>query len=431
MYRYLFVLLFLSAVSCSPVSKVALNKKFRSLEQKIQNHAGFMLYDVEKAREVYSFQSNQYFIPGSNTKIFTLYTALTLLGDSIPALHYIEHGDSLVFKGTGDPSFLYKYSFDSRAAFNFLSNQNKQLYFSGNNLYTTELGPGWAWDDYLATYSSERSSFPVFGNFVSIKHTGNSISSMPQLFSFGISMADSAETSEVKRDIGSNKILFHPGKNYKKSEEWEIPFKTNTFVTADLLSDTLKKKIKVLENVSWDSTKTKTLYSIPVDSLYKIMMRKSDNFIAEQLLLICSDVLSDSLKPEVAIKYMKKNLLNDLPDKPIWIDGSGLSRYNLFTPRSIVVLWKKIYERVPQERLFPLLAIGGKAGTIKNSFKNNPPYIYGKTGTLTNNHCISGYLVTKKGKTFIFSFMSNNHPVLASKVRNEMELILKEIYTNY
>jgi D-alanyl-D-alanine carboxypeptidase/D-alanyl-D-alanine-endopeptidase (penicillin-binding protein 4) len=94
-------------------------------------------------------------------------------------------------------------------------------------------------------------------------------------------------------------------------------------------------------------------------------------------------------------------------------------------------LWKKIYELIPQERLFPLLAVGGKTGTLKNSFKNNPPYIYGKTGTLTNNHCVSGYLVTKKGKIFIFSFMSNNHPVLASNVRNEMGLILKKIYSNY
>jgi D-alanyl-D-alanine carboxypeptidase/D-alanyl-D-alanine-endopeptidase (penicillin-binding protein 4) len=175
----------------------------------------------------------------------------------------------------------------------------------------------------------------------------------------------------------------------------------------------------------------KTLYSIPVDSLYKEMMQESDNFIAEQLLLTCANVLSDSLKPEIAITYMKKNYLSDLPDEPVWVDGSGLSRYNLFTPRSIVKLWEKIYVRVPRERLFPLLAIGGKTGTVKRWYKNEPPYLYGKTGTLSNNHSLSGYLVTKKGRTLIFSFMSNNYPGSVSTVRPEMEKILNELYLYY
>src|SRR6478736_9910405 len=106
MVRFVFVLIILVAVSCSPVSKIGLNKKFKSLETTLSNHAGFVLYDLDKKRELYAYQPHQYFTPASNTKIFTFYTALTLLGDSIPALRYYETGDSLIFKGTGDPSFL-------------------------------------------------------------------------------------------------------------------------------------------------------------------------------------------------------------------------------------------------------------------------------------------------------------------------------------
>lgn len=429
MVRPVFVLLALFTLSCSPVSKMALNKKFKSLEETLNNHTGFILYDVEKKRELYAYKSHQYFTPASNTKIFTFYTALTVLGDSIPALRYFEKGDSIIFKGTGDPSFLYKYAYDSRAAYDFLEKSSKQLYLSDDNFFTDELGPGWAWDDYQHIYSSERSAFPMYGNFTSVVHTGQSLKVTPQQFSYGITVADSLEESELKRDIGTNEISFYPGKKYKQSEQWEIPYKTNALVTAGLLSDTLKRKVDIIENVLWITPKT--LYSVPADSLYKVMMQKSDNFIAEQLLLLCAEVLSDSLKPEIAIEYMKKNYLNDLPEKPIWVDGSGLSRYNLFTPGSIVKLWEKIYEQVPRERLFQLLAIGGKTGTIKNSFKNDLPYIYGKTGTLTNNHSLSGYLVSRKGRVFIFSFMNNNHPASANAVRKEMEIILKQIYTNY
>jgi D-alanyl-D-alanine carboxypeptidase/D-alanyl-D-alanine-endopeptidase (penicillin-binding protein 4) len=161
------------------------------------------------------------------------------------------------------------------------------------------------------------------------------------------------------------------------------------------------------------------------------MMQESDNFIAEQLLLVCSQAVSDTLQPDIAIRYIKKNFLRDLVDEPQWVDGSGLSRYNLFTPRSIVEVWKKIYKLIPRDRLFAILATGGRSGTIKNWYKGDQPYIFGKTGSLSHNHCLSGYLVAKSGKTFIFSFMNNNFASPVNEIKINMENILKSIYENY
>jgi D-alanyl-D-alanine carboxypeptidase/D-alanyl-D-alanine-endopeptidase (penicillin-binding protein 4) len=262
-----------------------------------------------------------------------------------------------------------------------------------------------------------------------VSHHEQSLEIVPTLFTHQVSVGDTIEKSKVIRDIGSNKITLYPGGNSGSIDTFKIPFKTSAQLTTELLGDTLKRKVTLVERPIGRTSKM--LHSIPSDSLYKVMMQESDNFIAEQLLLVCAGVLSDSLKPEIAIEYMKKNHLNDLQDNPIWVDGSGLSRYNLFTPRSIVRLWEKIYEQVPKERLFPLLAIGGKTGTIKNAYKNGTPYIYGKTGTLSNNHCLSGYLITKKGKTLIFSFMNNNHPAPSSTIRKEMERVLRSVYENY
>lgn len=415
-------------VTCSPVSKRALTKKFESLETKLHDHTGFVLYDPQQKKELFSFQSDRYFTPASNTKIFTFYTSLVVLGDSVPGIRYIEKNDSVIIFGTGDPSILYENIYDPERIYNFLANTNKKLFLADGNFYTDELGPGWAWDDLPFTYSSERSAFPVYGNYLTIRQQGSVIKTQPAIFSYNIIMKDSAEKPSIAREVDGNRINFIPSKQGLASR-WKTPFRTSAELTARLLSDTLKKEVTLINRN--DFKLAKTLFSIPADSLYKEMMQESDNFIAEQLLLVCSGVLSDSLKPEIVIRFMKKNHLQDLPDEPIWIDGSGLSRYNLFTPRSIVKLWEKIYERVPRERLFPLLAIGGKTGTVKRWYKNEPPYLYGKTGTLSNNHSLSGYLVTKKGRTLIFSFMSNNHPAPASVVRQEMETILKELYLHY
>ena len=202
-------------------------------------------------------------------------------------------------------------------------------------------------------------------------------------------------------------------------------------LTSQLLADTLKKDVRYVEIPLQKDAKT--FFSIPTDSLYRVLMQDSDNFIAEQLLLLCSGIISDTLNPEVAIGHTTNTYLMDLPDKPVWVDGSGLSRYNLLTPRSVVYVWKQIYSLIPRERLFGMLATGGKTGTIRNWYNSNgnKPYIFGKTGTIKNNHCLSGFLVTKSGKTLIFSFMNSNFTAPLNDIRKNMQTILNLIYENY
>jgi len=48
-------------------------------------HIGICLFDAGKQEFLYNYQSNKYFIPASNTKIFTCYAAMKYLGDSLIA----------------------------------------------------------------------------------------------------------------------------------------------------------------------------------------------------------------------------------------------------------------------------------------------------------------------------------------------------------
>lgn len=428
--RYVTVLLALALLySCSPISTGKLNRALNATEARFQDHTGFVLYDPDKGKTVFDFNGSRYFTPASNTKIFTLFTALKILGDSVPALEYVQRNDSLIFWGTGDPSFLYRQVFYDSTVYHFLKNAGADLYFSRANFQTTHFGEGWAWDDYNAAYSSERSAFPLYGNVISVVADQEMLRVTPDYFLPFFRAGTPTEETKVVRTPEDNGFVFHPSRTLSEVKEFNIPFRVDSATFYALLADTLKRDVHPAANPL--PPYTNTIFSLHVDSLYSVMMKESDNFIAEQLLMMCANVLSDTLKPEIAIRFMKKNYLKDLPDEPVWVDGSGLSRYNLFTPRTIVTLWHKIWEEVPRERLFALLATGGVDGTIRKWYYGDKPYIFGKTGTLSNNHCMSGFLVTKKGKVLIFSFMNSNYTTGTNAIRGNMQTILEAIHENY
>lgn len=428
MGRIVLCLILCFLFACSP--QVRIKKILHTSEDTFQDHIGLLVYDPDKRETIVDYNSNRYFTPASNTKIFTLLSSLHLIGDSIPAFRFEEKPDSLIIWGTGDPSFLNSKVFHNNRTYDFLKNHELPIYFSSSNFHQDHFGPGWAWDDYNYSYSPERSSFPVYGNLLSLTDSlGDGVKVFPSLFQDSVIIKKTeSKMKKANRRVGDNSISFNLGADSTIFNR-EVPFHVSADLIARLLQDTLRKAVTTVNNRL--PTHSKTFYSIPSDSLYKVMMQESDNFVAEQLLQMCAGILSDSLASEIAIEHVKKNFLFDLPDEPQWVDGSGLSRYNLFTPRSIVRLWEKIMLMVPQERLFQLLAVGGKAGTIKNSYRSDPPYIYGKTGTLSNNHCLSGFLLTKKGKVLIFSFMNNNYTTPTNLVRKNMEAVLFEIHERF
>jgi serine-type D-Ala-D-Ala carboxypeptidase/endopeptidase (penicillin-binding protein 4) len=416
-------------VSCSPVSRRQLTRTFRSTEGVFQDHTGFMLYDPESKRTIYEYNAAKYFTPASNTKILTLFASLNILGDSVPALRYLVRGDSMIFWGTGDPSFLNRNTYDNRRVYSFLQSTGKKLFFSTANFNSEHFGPGWAWDDYESSYSAERSPLPLYGNLLLIQGAGRTVTTEPPFMQKNLIVANQSQKVFVTRERDNNTFIISPSDD--KKFEFNIPFKVDPILINQLLADTLKRSVQYIEKPL--PREASILFSVPADSLYRVLMEDSDNFVAEQLLLLCSGTIGDTLNPERTIRYVINTYLTNLPDKPVWVDGSGLSRYNLLTPRSVVFLWDKIYSLVPEERLFGMLATGGKSGTIRNWYngEGDKPYIFGKTGTLRHNHCLSGYLVTRSGKTLIFSFMNSNFTSPLNDIRKNMQTILNLIYEHY
>ena len=380
---------------------------------------GIYIYDVTANKIVYNYNENKYFTPASNTKIFTLFTGLEFLSDSIPAFKYAVDADTITIQGTGDPAFLHSFFKDSTAL--KMANNYKKVNLIVNNIIDKKYAPGWAWEDFDSYFSPERSAFPMYGNVVTLQNE-KTLNVEPAVFENELKITDKS----YGREAFSNQFYF--GKN--KVGKTEIPMIIDSVLLIKLWNDLLPNRVKIVKKSKIKLSKT--AYSIPSDSLFKRMMEVSDNFLAEQLLILASSTLSDTLNSSKARDFILENQLKDLNQKPRWVDGSGLSRYNLFTPISFVEVLTKMYKKIPRERLFSFFNVEGKSEILKTGFSDEKaPYIYAKSGTLGNNYNLSGYLITDTNKVLIFSFMNNHFMHPNSKIKEKMLLIFEYIRDNY
>lgn len=398
-----------------------------------QAHTGICIYEPATGKYWYRYQDNKYFTPASNTKIFTLYTGLRLLGDSLPALRYLQTDSVLYVKGTADPAFLHP-DYKEQPAWQLLQQTTKRIVVVPAVTENKRFGSGWAWNDYQDYYQPELNEWPIYGNVARIRHHGDTTTITPRMFNdtahFSYFRNDKLDELLAERDEHSNRFsLAYNGNDYS-IQEAEVPFITggiNDLVSR--LEDTLQRTVSVAHDlVPVNSPDFKILPGIPADSLLLPMMHRSDNFFAEQILMMVSSRLWDTISTAKIIRLMQESYLSKLPDTPHWVDGSGLSRYNLFTPGDFVSVLTDMYKSFPTERLFALFPTGGK-GTLKNYYRQQ--FVHAKTGTLSGCIALSGYLITKKKKTLVFSVLVNNHNNNATNVRRTIEHFLTKIWEQY
>lgn len=410
------------------------------------NFTGFMLYDPSSDSVIYAQNEKRYFTPASNTKLFTFYTGLKMLPDSIPALQYIVREDSLFFRGTGAPSFLHP-DFGNPDIYQFLKESNRQLFYSDTHFDDELMGPGWSWSDFNYYYSAQKSPFPIYGNVmrvtveeVRLRQIASDSAGLKVSPSFFQTKIDTPifrdDVPLIARGFADNDYKYFP-KADTGTYTVDRPFHYTPELITEMLSDTLGRPVTYTQDAlpGENDYQTQTLYSLPADTLYRRMLQPSDNFIAEQLLLITASQMNWSLNGRKVIEYMKENYLKEMPDEPQWVDGSGLSRYNMFTPRSVIWLLQQIdSEFVNDRELFAMLPAGGESGTIRSwyaSADSDKPFVFAKTGTLSNNHCLSGYLITDSGRKLLFSFMNNHYITSSSVVKEEMNKVLQYIRKNF
>lgn len=403
-------------------------------------HVGIAVKDPETGKFLYRYQSDKRFTPASNTKIFTTYAAMTYLPEKLISATLTETDTALVITPAGDPTFLHP-EFEKHPLFDAMRAAKKPLYMVNSNWNTLPLGSGWSWNDFSEEYMTERSAFPVYGNQIhwfqerskkeNPTHEGDTLDifiySNPDI-NWPVTFSKSGKNFQVLRDLNSNRFTLFEGN--EKSASVSVPYITHGIETGlTLLSDSLGKKIGIADatlNKTIEGKTAATVFSQPTDTLLKKMMYRSDNFYADQTLAMVSQQRLGRMDENAIIRNLLTGTLKNLPQEARWVDGSGLSRYNQFTPEDMVHVLEKMRAEHPWSRITTIFPHQG-TGTLSPYRKKEGDFIFAKSGSMSGVLCLSGYVYTKKKNWLIFSVMINNHNATGAVLRKKIESFLESL----
>ena len=138
------------------------------------------------------------------------------------------------------------------------------------------------------------------------------------------------------------------------------------------------------------------------------------------------------------VRVVRQFLVNAGIDKDdfVFYDGSGLSGYDLVTPRAVAKLLSYAAHDPKTGAPQPWFAawkaslpIGGVDGTLADRFTTAPlkGHVFAKTGTHSEGRALSGYLDCASGQTVIFSILLDHHLPGDNADRDAMDKIVAAI----
>ena len=411
-YVLLGVLFCTGLLSGQRISERKLLRQIQKTPQLSDAFVGISIQKLNSDKTVTHLNEKRYMTPASNIKLITFLGAIQTF-KHIPALEYaLENEHTTHFRPTGYPLLFHPFYPDSILN-HFFQDKTTWVYHPPNTKPTL-LGSGWSWDDYGYYYAAPRSVFPIYGNSVRAVLRDSGLDLTP-LFTANV---DSTITN-FERSRFENKFSYNP-QNWKRNDTLYRPFIPNDTLFINLLGKATNAQFSLSKQQ--DSLLWKPLYTDQEERLYKGLLQDSDNGIAEALLLMIANQQLGIFKTEKAIEGLQRQWSSWLPDPLEWVDGSGVSRYNMVTPRTLVAVLQKIHQELPWETIQTLFPQSGAFGTLK-AYKGLDG-VYAKTGTLRHNHNLAGYWVSPKGTKYVFSIMVNHHTASTLEIRQGITALL-------
>jgi D-alanyl-D-alanine carboxypeptidase/D-alanyl-D-alanine-endopeptidase (penicillin-binding protein 4) len=175
-----------------------------------------------------------------------------------------------------------------------------------------------------------------------------------------------------------------------------------------------------------------TITSPPLAELLIPTNQNSNNLYAEALLKTLGRQDPAATDATVAGVAIARQVLAELGmdvTELVMVDGSGLARKNLVTPQAMV----EVMQGMARSPHFPTyrnsLAVAGVSGTLRNRLQDTAAEgrLYGKSGAISRNFALAGYLEPPNYEPLAFSIFINNINARGSTARPIIDDIVLQL----
>lgn len=425
------------------------------------------------------YHGQQMALPASTQKVITALAALLQLGPDFRFTTTLESKGSVVggvIKGdliarfSGDPTLKRQ---DIRNMVTALKKSGVQK-IEGNILIDTSIfashdkAPGWPWNDLTQCFSAppaaaiiDRNCFSV--SLYSARQPGDlafirvasyypvTMFSQVRTLARGSGEAQYCELDVVPGDLNRYTLTgclpqraeplplafaIQDGAGYAGAILKEELHEAGITYTGTLLRQTLPGE---------PGTVLASTQSVPLHDLLRIMLKKSDNMIADTVFRTIghahfgvpgtwragSDAVRQILRQKAGV---------DLGNTII-ADGSGLSRHNLIAPATMMQVLQYIAQHDGELNFITMLPLAGYDGSLQYRAGLHQAGVDGKvsakTGSLQGVYNLAGFITTASGQRMVFVQYLSGYAVEPADQRNRRiplvrfeSRLYKDIYQN-
>ena len=171
--------------------------------------------------------------------------------------------------------------------------------------------------------------------------------------------------------------------------------------------------------------------SLPLLESLKVIEKVSQNLHAEMLLRTLGRELRNVGSVEAGLEEIDRFLGEigvDVQEVHL-LDGSGLSRETLVSPRAVVALLKSMYDSKLRASWIDLLPVAGEDGSLRDRL-GTPGVrgrIHAKTGSLEGVASLAGYLNGGTAEPLAFAIFMNHGRMKEPAARNLIDRVATEI----
>ncbi len=412
----------------------------------IPSNAAVKIVSLQTGEVLYSRNSKLLMRPASNTKLLTSAAALHVLGTQYEFRTTLECDSldeatgtcyTLYLRGGGDPDL-------TDAQLDSLARQLKSLgiqrvdgdVIADASFFDSEYwGPGWMWDDEADPDGMPVSAISVNKNCVRVTARPDSATARfvqvtvePPTNYVSVSNCAVISTDTLLPRL-TIKRLFKERMNTILVEgamrPWDRPRSVRTTVwqpelyAATLLRESCERVgigISGMVRFGAGPTNGRVLatHIQPIDSMIVNLNKISDNLSAENSLKTLAATVygvPGSFSSGLSVVHQTLAKLNIDTTAYRFVDGSGLSHYNLISAEAIIQLLQGMYA---SPGVFPLyyasLPIAGVDGTLARRMRGTPAEgnLRAKTGTIAGVSSLSGYVRTRDDELLAFSILMQN-----------------------